>query len=265
MNCMKLSICEIEHYYAELQSLAEEDVRKRMDALEVMNHELWLMMVRSAEDAICAKEEAEALKKSVGELSRELASKDREIETKEVLMAELKAKELSVWEQRKELADEWEEQRSMQEELAPKIAPNHIMSKNALLARIGFLVCTIGERAKTSIADCFEQGYDKAWLDAFWSELHKHPEWVTWMTDGQSIRPKQFLMVIGKLMTLRVFKRNAAKLCKCFVFNDVTTESTSRYINCGVSDLATVQPLLSTWIEQYVATHLPAPEVPFSE
>lgn len=255
-------------YYAELQGLAEEDVRRRMDALEVMNHEMWLMMVKAAEDAIDKAKRADAFEDKVGELSRELQRKDDAIATLNMQIAirdntiaeknerieELKANEQSVWESKMEVQKEFQELRELQAEVAPK-AKKNTMSINALLVEIGRVASEIGSLTKERLENCFNEGYSTAWMEDFWTEVHEHPDWMMWLTDATGLKCKQYMMVMGKLMKLKVFKHDAPKLSRCFSFKKKTAETVARYLNLGVNEFASIHPAMNVWIEQYVASH----------
>ncbi|MBQ0047728.1 MAG: hypothetical protein KBT33_09515 [Prevotellaceae bacterium] len=239
---------------AEQNCLTTEMLRAKLEGLRMFCPEV-LSLIDIYEKQIQDKEaetqrqreRIEALEKNMGNLSMELIKRDAVIER-------LEANEKMVWEEKLDMEQQYKELRELQAEAAPRTKKKCI-SFNALLVRIGAVMSRLGSAASENIADCFEKGFDRQWMDEFWRALYDRPDWVQWLTDDSSLKYKNFLMVIGKLMSLRVFKRDTSKLSSCFDF-PIMERSKKHYLTDGANFFAEKHPELNCWIEEYVATHL---------
>lgn len=266
---MTLPPDNIIHLVAESMGLASETVRMRLMGLEMYNPEGAAMMAIVSKEATAQRERADELEIKVDKLSSELILKDAAIAEKDAIIAardatiaekenrieEYRDKESQFWRSKIALEDSYEELRMIREENVPRVTKKKCISFNALLVRIGAVMSRLGSAASENIADCFEKGFDRQWMDEFWRALYDRPDWVQWLTDDSSLKYKNFLMVIGKLMSLRVFKRDTSKLSSCFDF-PIMERSKKHYLTDGANFFAEKHPELNCWIEEYVATHL---------
>lgn len=284
---------DIIHILSESLDSEECDVRQQMEFMEKFSPVQCRAMLSMAMQLAQERGEKAEYRKSVRELSDAHLKKDEKIDCLNSQLKEYKDREDSVFKtkfqldadrqqlekdkaafeieqqtRRAELEQEYQlkmiqlcasisvpkEKKTLAGQLLHDVK-KRVKKSNTLLS-INALCSVLSGKAIDSVSSFFEQGYDMEWFNTFWTEFCKKKELVAFVFKKEKVNAEAYMMVIGKLIELKVFKDDADGLSTQFAFAGIKPDSLRRYSYKSKNSLPDD---VSEWIENYLKKKMTEP------